>query len=309
MTDFKDNIRDDEIRVIGEIKASRVTPLTSPSPRGCGWRIVGIIVLILLVAGIVLAYLFGFNKDDKNDSPNSDETASYFEPQTTPAPKAEPHTIVPLGFYPDSPTTAYTQIIDTTINDIPLRIHIPHGAIPSLQVGRLNENDSSIILVAQAADIRRDNRKIVGAFVLQGKPLAWGKAKTGFCAIIHDTITVGIAENSPLFEKATETDGYFFRQYPLVDNGRLVENEPKNKSIRRSLCDRNGEIMVIETLSAESFHDFAQALEDLDITNAIYLVGSHSYGWSTDAQGHRHTFGRKTYRMPVNTSYILWRKP
>ena len=144
--------------------------------------------------------------------------------------------------------------------------------------------------------------------MLKGEPLAWGKAKIGYCAIIHDTITVGVAENSPLFERATETDGYFFRQYPLVDNGKLVDNEPKNKSIRRSLCDRNGEIMVVETLSNESFHDFAQALEDLGVTHAIYLVGSLSYGWSTDARGQRHTFGRKSYRMPANTSYILWRK-
>ena len=49
-------------------------------------------------------------------------------------------------------------------------------------------------------------------------------------AIINDKITIGIADNSPLFEQATETGGYFFRQYPLVDNGKLVENEPKNKS-------------------------------------------------------------------------------
>lgn len=307
MTDFKDNIRDDEIRIIGETESCRAnSPDNREGNDNHHWLrwVIAIVVLIGVSIGLVLLLT------PDGEKPAADETTdSYFEPQTDLKQLPETHAVEWLGNYPDSLSTAYTQIIDTTINDIPLRIHIPHGAVPSLQVGALNERDSSIILVAQAADIRRDNRKIVGAFVLKGEPLAWGKAKIGYCAIINDSITIGVAENSPLFERATETGGYFFRQYPLVDNGKLVDNEPKNKSIRRSLCDRNGEIMVVETLSNESFHDFAQALEDLDVTHAIYLVGSRSYGWSTDAQGLRHTFGRKSYRMPANTSYILWRKP
>lgn len=31
-------------------------------------------------------------------------------------------------------------------------------------------------------------------------------------------MTVGVDDNSPLFEEATEKGGYFFRQFPLVDN-------------------------------------------------------------------------------------------
>ena len=194
------------------------------------------------------------------------------------------------------------------INDIPLRIYIPHNAKMSLHVGRLDKRDTSIIFAAQAADIRRDNRKIVGAFVLKGEPLAWGLSKKGYCAIINDKITIGIADNSPLFEQATETDGYFFRQYPLVDNGKLVENEPKNKSVRRALCDRNGEVMMVESLSNESFHDFAQALVDLGITNAIYLVGSSAYGWAVNDNGDRIEFGIENLRLPKNASYIVWRR-
>lgn len=178
----------------------------------------------------------------------------------------------------------------------------------SLHVGRLDKRDTSIIFAAQAADIRRDNRKIVGAFVLKGEPLAWGLSKKGYCAIINDKITIGIADNSPLFEQATETDGYFFRQYPLVDNGKLVENEPKNKSVRRALCDRNGEVMMVESLSNESFHDFAQALVDLGITNAIYLVGSSAYGWAVNDNGDRIEFGIENLRLPKNASYIVWRR-
>ena len=66
--------------------------------------------------------------------------------------------------------------------------------------------------------------------------------------------------------------------------------------------------MLIESLSKESFHDFAQALEDLEVTNAIYLVGSTSYGWSIDTEGNRSTFGKNNHRLPDNINYILWHK-
>ena len=75
--------------------------------------------------------------------------------------------------------------------------------------------------------IRTDNGKINGTFVLAGKPMAWGFSKKGNVGIIDDKITVGADDNSPLLEEVTEKGGYFFRQYPLVNNGMLLENEPK----------------------------------------------------------------------------------
>ena len=123
-------------------------------------------------------------------------------------------------------------------------------------------------------------------------------------------MTVGVADNSPLFEEATEKGGYFFRQFPLVDKGQLVENELKGKAVRRALCDRAGEIFTVETLSIESFHDFAQALVDLGVDNAIYLVGANAYGWATDANSQRHEFGDpnpKTSKKWRNINYLVMR--
>lgn len=288
-------IRDDEIRIIGH---------GAPAPQPPVRRLWGWVALGLAAVVLVVAWLLAGRNGREAAQPDSE---AYFDPQPTPA---VPEVRAPqrLGRAVDSLDSGFTEMRDTTINDIPLRIYIPHNAEMSLHVGRLDKRDTTIVYAAQAADIRRDNRKIVGAFVLQGEPLAWGLSKKGYCAVIDGKITVGMADNSPLFEKATECGGYFFRQYALVDNGRLVENEPKNKSIRRSLCDRNGEIMMVETLSAESFHDFAQALVDLGMTHAIYLVGSTSYGWAVDEQNERHEFGTENRRIPKNTSYIVWRR-
>ena len=213
----------------------------------------------------------------------------------------------PFGDYTDTTGIAYTEVIQKTINDIPLSIYIPHNAVPELCLKSPDYRNTDIIFAAQAADIRRDNKKIVGAFVLKGEPLVWGLSKKGFCGIIDGKLTVGVADNSPLFEEATETGGYFFRQYPLVNNGVLVDNEPKNKSIRKALCERAGEIIIVVSETPESFHDFAQALVDLGVGNAIYLVGSTAYGFWYDKDGKVEEFSDLRVSKYKFESYILWR--
>ena len=239
------DIHDDELRVIGQKR----TPHSSEDIRHkkLWWWIAA----ALLICGIIAAvFLFSGKKEDMSES-----EAVVFEPMIEPDdnPVAE-EVLAPLGDYSDTTLTkAYTEHLRDTINDIPLDIYIPHNAVPELVLGVPDIHDKSIVLTTQAADIRADNGKIVGAFVLKGRPLSWGLSKKGYCGIIDGKLNVGVADNSPLFEEAKEKEGYFFRQYPLVDNGVLVENEPKGKSIRKALCDRNGEIMVVMSQTPESF--------------------------------------------------------
>ena len=287
---YKD-IRDDEIRII------------SASQEKKGFRLWVWVCLATSGVAIILALLFLLN----NQKPDT-ETESIqvvFEPVKEPIPESDCATEW-LGNYTDTVKT-YTEHLRDTINDIPLDIYIPHNAVPELVLGVPDLHDKSIVFTTQAADIRADNGKIVGAFVLKGKPLSWGLSKKGYCGIIDDKITVGVTDNSPLFEEATEKGGFFFRQYPLVDKGVLVENEPKGKSIRKALCDRNGEIMVIMSTTPESFHDFAQALIDMKVDNAIYLVGGISFGYFRDFYDqlsiiyNKHRYGYKY------ENFIVWR--
>ena len=138
-------------------------------------------------------------------------------------------------------------------------------------------------------------------------------SKRGYCASIDGKVTISVASNSPLFEQATERGGYFFRQYPLVDNGVPVLNEPKGKAIRRGICNMGGVVFMVETLTQESFYDYAQALADMGVDQAVYLVRSTAYGCAVDRQGVAHEFGEDDCyagrcRMPKNTSYIVWRR-
>ena len=298
MKDKTRDIRDDEIRVIGEEEKVRFK----------GWK-----WFLLLLAGIAIGFviwriLFPVRYlEQKQEKQLVAPEQGVFEPSNE---VVETSTVkMPLAKAEET-GKGFIEIADTTINDIPMKLYIPHSVSMSLYVGNIDRNDQSIIFAAQAADIRADNGGIVGAFVLEGEPKAWGLSKRGFCAIINDTVTVGVADNSPLFEEATEKGGYFFRQFPLVDKGSLVENELKGKAVRRALCDRNGEIFTVETLSVESFHDFAQALVDLGVDNAIYLVGANAYGWATDADGQRHEFGDpnpKTSKKWRNINYLVMR--
>ena len=292
-------IRDDQIRILGEGGTK------NPLPRSV-WIII-LSVLGVALIGVIILYVTR-QKEEVVQELKAPEPA-LFEPVR------EPEQILHkwIGEKTDSLAPGYTEIRDTLINDIPIRIFIPHNAEMSLHIGRMDKEDKSIIYAAQAADVRADNGGIVGAFVLNGEPKAWGLSKKGYCASINGKVTIGVADNTSLFEEATMHNGYFFRQYPLVKDGQVIDNEPKGKSIRRAICDRQGEIFMVETGSIESFHDFAQALADLGVDQAVYLVGSSAYGWAIDEDGNTHEFGEDNYytgrrRMPKNTSYIVWRK-
>ena len=280
-----DEIQDDELRVIGRPSGSEDTR----KPRK--WLL--IVMAVAIVAAVVAATIICSRKPGPGNDPVVFDSSIKEK-------------IEPLGNYADTTGKAYTEHLELTINDIPLDIYIPHNAKPSLAIGTPDIFDKNIVLVTQAADIRADNGKINGAYVLAGKPMAWGLSKKGYVGIIDDKITVGVADNSPLFEEATEKGGYFFRQYPLVDNGVLVENEPKGKAIRKAICDRAGEIIVVMSISPESFHDFAQALVDLQVDNAVYLVGSDSYGFFRDKYDHLTQICEKRREGYKYENYIKW---
>ena len=293
MKNRTEDIGEDEIRIIGE----------EPKTGFKGWK-----WLLLLLAGIVVGLAVWLMLPDRTAPIMEEVEQGVFDPVDVDEVEEQPALRLSLAKAEET-GKGFIEIADTTINDIPMRLYLPHHVSMSLQLGAIDRKDSTILFAAQAADVRADNGGIVGAFVLEGEPKAWGLSKNGYCAIINDTVRVGVANNSPLFEEATEKGGYFFRQFPLVDNGMLVENEQKGKSVRRALCDRNGEIFTIETLCAESFHDFAQALVDLGVDNAIYLVGSNAYGWATDADGLRHEFGspQPPKKKWKNISYLVLR--
>ena len=208
----------------------------------------------------------------------------------------------------DASLPAATTVQDTLVDSLHLQIYTPYNATPELHVGNLSAQDPDIIFATMAADLRRDNGKIVGAFVQAGEPLSWGLSKKGYCAIIDGRITLGVAENSPFFEQATEQGGYFFRQYPSVDKGVMVENNPENASFRRALCNLGGKVCIIACTDRVLMNDFSSALVKLGVRDAILLVGGTADGWYRDSEGNMNTLSTSVAKNAKYINYIVFRK-
>ena len=274
---------EDEVYFLGSSKGRR------KKDSSLKWILTGAGIIVLLVA-VWLLFFTQRQQLDFDDNPEA-TTIQY-------------NTVVDNS---GAERNGYIEVLEETVNDVPLFVYLPRHSELSLQVGMPDKTDSSMVFVAQAADIRADNLDIVGDFVLKGKQIARGKAKQGFCAIINNEIIIGDEEETPLLLKAINQNGYFFRQYSLVKKGKLIENNPKNKSIRRALAVRNNQIIVVESRSRESLHDFSQALIDIGVSDAIYLVGSTTYGWYRNQQQSFVEFGIEQEGQPPNTNYIVWR--
>ena len=283
MKHFED-INDNEIRIISRQEVKR-----KPFYRRWWFWAAVVAAVVLLAVALVLSL--------------RPKTA---KPVEVPEQLAESVPVAPT-IVQSEPATVLVR--DTVINDVPLRLLTPVNAVPELCIGIPDTTDPSLILGLQAADIRADNHKIVGAFVLKGELLSRGVSKKGFCAILDGKIQLGMAESTPLFEEATDKDGYFFRQYPLVSQGGMVENKPKNKALRHALCELNGQIVVVSSLDKESFHDFAQALADLGVQNALALIGGQSYGFRRDSEHGFQSWGGdiKMWKKEPEVNFVVWR--
>lgn len=287
------DINDKEIRIISSNTDTGSSTSGRWYTRSTVWMS---IAACIIIAGV---FLYGFLKSG-NCSSNENLLVSVkgSDSKTTSANSKADSTPIKAG---------YVEITDTTINNIPLSIFTPRCAVAKLQIGNEALNDTNAVFVVQAADVRKDNGQIVGTYVSEGNLISKGQSKSGFCAIIGGAPIVGVSDATPYFEQAIETNGYFFRQYPLVVGGQVVENKPKGKSLRKALAERKGEIVVVMSKSDLTFHEFARALLDIEVSNAIYLVGSSSFGFAVDPVGRRVEFGQRAASYPTNTNYLIWR--
>ena len=283
------DILDNEIRIISSEVEPSQPQLGGRKLRLPWWVWVAAVVIIVLALILVLTIRSASVADDEIGEVRITETPE------------------PIAVENATPTTVpYTSLTDTTINGRRLTILRPHNAIAKLAIGDSILDADEPVLVVQAADVRRDNGQIVGAYVINGEMKSRGKAKSGFCAIINDEITIGVAQTTPLLERATEENGFFFRQYPLVFEGEVIENKLKNLSQRKALAILHDETVVVLSNERLSFSEFSHALVDLGVKNAIYLVGSSAYLKAKLEDGHIYEFGERVRNSYANSNYIFW---
>ena len=287
-------ISDNEIRVIAPDTGKPAVRRRKPSRRV--WTGVAAVVVVAALAALAAIVLRVAPAPEED---GMDEAVQYVQP----VPPVRTQAAVDDGV----PAKAYTQVRDTVAGGIELHVLTPVNATPSLEIGFGALSDTTVVLAAQAADTRRDNGKIVCACVVKGELLSKGVAKAGFCSIIGGEITIGVADATPMFEQALAGDGDFFRQYPLVVGGQVVENKPKNEAQRRALAEIDGKACIVSSARRVSLRDFSQALVEIGVRNAIYLVGGDSLFAYVDEDGNREVRGHSSRRYSQNVNFIVWR--
>lgn len=307
------DIGDDEIRIIGSRKREDESTLTTQdggqeNPVGAPattsrkplWAL--LILLAILLAGLLLYLALRPAHEEAKPA------LSPAEPVALEVVRAPESVVTVEEPEATSVTPSSLTFSDTIVNDITLRVFTPQACTASLHLGTSVLQDPDILLAAQAADVRSDNGQPAGTFVLNGELLSRSHSKYGFCAIIGNEISLGRQTETPLFERAIEQGGSFFRQYSLVSDGQMVSIPPKGKALRRSLCLLDGNICIIESTDRESYHDFSQALADMGVSEAISLVGGQALLLYRTSDGEAVMEGQTTDTPYPNTSYIIFRK-
>lgn len=280
------DIGDNEIRVVGRTSPEGDKP--QPKRRWWLWLLAALLLVVLALVCWHMMHRPTLTSSTYQEEPIVDTTQN-------------------VTFEAFAESNAYTRVSNQTVNDIALQIYTPVGGRVELLVDSLPRDDKSIILATRAADYRADNGEISGAFVYRGELLSRGHPKYGFCAIIGDKLTMGMSRETILFERAVEQEGYFFRQFSLVHDGKFGESLPKGKANRRALCYYQESIVIIESLERESMHDFSQALVDLGVQEAIALAGNIPLPLYEDEAGNR-VFNEFEHEDGARETYIVWRK-
>ena len=170
--------------------------------------------------------------------------------------------------------------LENDVNDVPMHIYLLDNMEASLTMDSTISDDiqnTRMMMVVLATDIREDNKMPVGDFVVNGEKIARGKSRDGYCAIVNGRISIGRSENDDVMNYCIQEGGSFFREYPLVINGEICKNKIKGKRIRRALVQQDDDVYVIESENKESIYDFSEAIRDWGAKYALYLPAGINY--------------------------------
>ncbi|MCI9607904.1 MAG: hypothetical protein HFJ94_07005 [Muribaculaceae bacterium] len=296
------DIGEDEIRIIKGGGDSGSGNDSNVDKRGGSGRWLPVVCALAVVAAVVAGLIYMVVRAD------GDEADGEIAEPAVERPVGEATVDVADLLAAAADPRGFAEVRDTVVGGVGLRVFAPRGATPILYIGEGALNLPGVVLATQAADVRGDNGDIVGAYVSKGELLSKGMAKSGFCAIVGGRITIGVAESTPFLEQAIEGNGYFFRQYPLVVGGQVVENKPKGRALRKALAEVGGEVVVVCSKERMTFRDFSHSLVDMGVSTAIYLVGSSAYGFAVDEAGDTVSFGLREPDASAMTNYIVWRQ-
>ena len=191
--------------------------------------------------------------------------------------------------------------IETTINGV--HLHLTHviNMDASMTIDTASYDADNVRVMAAAA-VSNGNDDII----MEGKALALGKKHEGFCAIVNGNISIGKTGNDDVAHYCTERKGFFFRQELLLSNGELQPSLEKGKAVRCALAKQGNDVYVVITDGEESLHDFADAMKDAGVTDAILLADNPLLQYKQEEESVVHRSSTNVINSE-ETSYLIFK--
>ncbi|MFN8712770.1 MAG: hypothetical protein ACK5Z2_07945 [Bacteroidota bacterium] len=213
---------------------------------------------------------------------------------------------------------------DTLVaNSIRLYVYpLPENGFPALTQIRPLKTDTTILLCAAAAFTRLDNGNVDGLFAVNGVLNGTVSKRLGGGCIISDQqpfvkmfatrdatlLTKGWVDSAIVSKKVS-----FFQQLQLVRDS-LPLRYGKDISLfqRRALVtftNSSRKPAVIESAAEITLQQFADALSQLAVKDAIYLdMGGWDEGWIRTTDGKRKTIGLIRSQTARQCNWLVFKK-
>lgn len=196
-------------------------------------------------------------------------------------------------------------------------VFFPEYSHVDLECGiRPKKSDKSITWCSGAAfqhDIQLgfSDDNIEGYYASKGKysDSQYAKDEYGAVAFYDGSFRFEFDNPQEAIKEAAEHGGSGFMQFRLLRDGKLVNDftMPRVRSYR-VMAEINGNLCIIDSIEMMHFEDFLNKLEELNVTNALYMdMGAGwNYSWYRRESGRAKTlFGLK---VPWSHNWIVFRK-
>ena len=213
----------------------------------------------------------------------------------------------------------FTDCFDTIIDSIRLRIYIPYYSriefYTGPEIAELDQYSNCIYLAAAAFTGKGyqngfDHKLIAGNHVEDNHAYPYKSTlyhgyscarNTGAFVDYNGKYAFLYREYSAELEMAAANGGVGFAQEMIIHHSLQVPTTRplSNVNVFRTLCERNNQLCIIESVRPLEFGVFIDALLKLNVVEALYLdMGDWSFSW------YRNINGEVVYSFPNNRQLL-----
>ena len=181
-----------------------------------------------------------------------------------------------------------------SILGVALDFYAIHGLKASIEFEEPDTADTSVYLYCRSADHKADG-KYLGSLVAEGVEKQSDRSRLGYMAMADGNMVIGISRSEKVKDYVQDRGGSFFRQFILVSDGVIPTRFYLHGKVERRAIGRiNDQLYYIATRHKETLYDFADALREYGVIDAIYITGGTDYSFYRDKGRIRHDIGDPT---------------